>query len=137
MSKTRSVGRPSSYHESYCEAVVQHMQAGASLTSFAAEINVARSTINEWMEAHPEFSEAVKRGKAKCAAWWEARGRSIAETGGGPGANTMVIFGLKNMSPDDWADATKVEHSNPDGTLRPTVIKIVAANDRSDDPATS
>ena len=39
-----------------------------SLTSFAAEIDVARDTIADWASVHPEFSVAVKRGKKKCAA---------------------------------------------------------------------
>jgi hypothetical protein len=87
------------------------MQEGASLTSFAAEIGVARSSINEWMEHNPEFSEAVKIAKAKCAAWWEARGRALAQAGGGPGAATAVIFGLKNMAPEDWRDKVETHHS--------------------------
>ncbi|GGB14975.1 hypothetical protein GCM10011380_00480 [Sphingomonas metalli] len=33
---------------------------------------------------------------------------------------------------------TQVEHSNPDGTLKqPTVVRIVAADDRSDDQASA
>jgi len=112
-------GRPTLYEPDYCEAVVKHMADGASLTSFAAEIDVARSTINEWMEVHPEFSEAVRRAKAKCAAWWEKRGRSIAETGGGPGAGTLVMFGLKNMGADDWSDKQEIDHRSADGSMTP------------------
>jgi len=112
-------GRPTLYDPSYCEAVVAHMATGASLTSFAAEIDVARDTISEWGNVHPEFSVAVKRGKAKCAAWWEARGRSIAEKGGGPGAGTLVMFGLKNMGADDWSDASQVDHRSTDGSMTP------------------
>lgn len=102
-------GRPSTYKEAYCDLVIEHMTEGASLTSFAAEIGVARSTINEWMEHNPEFSEAVKIGKAKCAAWWEKVGRVNAVEGGGNA--TLVIFGLKNMSADDWREKQEVEHS--------------------------
>lgn len=102
-------GRPSKYQESYCDLVIEHMGEGASLTSFAAEIGVARSSINEWMEEHPEFSEAVKIGKAKCSAWWEKIGRVNAKEGGGNA--TLVIFGLKNMAPDDWREKQEVEHS--------------------------
>jgi hypothetical protein len=114
-------GRPTLYDPAYCEAVVVHMADGASLTSFAAEIDVARSTINEWMDVHPEFSEAVRRAKAKCAAWWEKRGRSIAETGGGPGAGTLVMFGLKNMGADDWSDKQEIDHRSTDGSMTPKV----------------
>lgn len=135
MTEKRPVGRPSLYDPAYCAQVVEHMADGASLTSFAAEVDVARSTINEWMDAHTEFSEAVKRGKAKCAAWWELQGRTIAQKGGGPGANTLVIFGLKNMSPDDWRDKQEVDHSSSDGSMKPQVIEFVtpqAADARED-----
>lgn len=100
-----TAGRPSKYEAAFCEQVIAHMADGASLTSFAAEINVARSSLNEWMAQHEEFSEAVKIGKAKCAAWWEKMGRLNAASG--EGNATLVIFGLKNMAPDDWREKTE------------------------------
>ena len=108
-------GRPSTYKPTYCDLVIEHMTEGASLTSFAAEIGVARSTINEWMEHHKEFSEAVNTGKAKCAAWWEKVARTNAVNG--TGNATLTVFGLKNMGQDDWRDKTesKVEQ---DTTMR-------------------
>jgi hypothetical protein len=106
-------GRPTTYKPEYCEAVVEHMAEGASITSFAASVGAARSTINEWMEHNEEFSEAVKKGKALCAAWWEKIGRAQALDG--KGNATLVIFGLKNMAAVDWREKTQTEHSGPDG----------------------
>ena len=106
-------GRPSRYKEAYCNEVVSFMAQGYSLTAFAGEIGVARSTINEWMEHHPDFSEAVKVAKAKCARWWEDRNRKNAEEGGGNA--TAAIFGLKNMAPDDWREKTEHELTGKDG----------------------
>lgn len=103
-------GRPTKYKPEYCERVIDHMKDGASLTSFAAEIEVARSTINEWMGNYPEFSEAVKKGKAKCASWWERLGREGAQ--GGDVNPTLVIFGLKNMAADDWRDKQEIDHTS-------------------------
>jgi len=130
-----TAGRPSKYDPDYCDQIMEHMQEGASIASFAAEIGVARSTINQWAEDYLEFSEALKIGKAKCAAWWERQLRGIAVAGGGPGAATAVIFGLKNMAADDWRDKQEVDHTNSDGTLKPTTITIVAADDKRNDPA--
>lgn len=131
------VGRPSKYQVAYGNLLIEHLAEGASIASFAAEIGVARSTINQWAEDHPEFSEALKVGKAKCAAWWEVRLRNIAIAGGGPGAATAVIFGLKNMAADDWREKQDIAVTNPDGSLKPQVVRIVAASvshdDRSDD----
>lgn len=118
-----SRGRPTKYKPEYAKSVIEHMADGASLTSFAAEIGVARSTINEWMEHNPEFSESVKVAKAKCAAWWEKLGRNNAMTGDGNA--TLVIFGLKNMGIEDWRDRKDVDLSSSDGSMTPKVIERV------------
>ena len=123
----RPVGRPSKYRPEYCDMVVDHMSEGASLTSFAAEIDVSRETISEWSRVHPEFSVAVKKGKAKCAAWWERLGRTGAM--GGDVNPTLVIFGLKNMAAYDWRDKQELAHTSPDGSMSPkdTGAAVLAA----------
>lgn len=118
------VGRPSKYKPEYCQMIIDHMAEGASMTSFAAEIDVARSTLNEWVEEHPDFSEAVKKGKAKCAAWWERVGRKNAITGDGNA--TLVIFGLKNMGAEDWRDKQEIDHTTNGKDIQPTRIELVA-----------
>jgi len=102
-------GRPTTYDPAYCQAVIEHMSEGASLTSFAASVDCSRATINVWMDAHPEFLEAVKIGKSKCATWWEKVSRTNAVEGGGNA--TLCIFGLKNMAPDEWREKQEIEHS--------------------------
>ena len=104
-----SAGRPTTYKPEYCQAVIEHMSEGASLTSFAASVDCSRATINVWMDANPEFLEAVKTGKAKCATWWEKVSRTNAVEGGGNA--TLCIFGLKNMAPDEWREKQEIEHS--------------------------
>jgi len=116
-------GRPTKYKPEYSKRVIEHMADGASLTSFAAEVGVARSTINMWMEDNPKFSESVKIAKAKCAAWWEKLGRNNAVTGDGNA--TLVIFGLKNMGIEDWRDRKDVDLSSTDGSMTPKVIERV------------
>ena len=131
------VGRPTKFKPAYSDMLIEHMNEGASIASFAAEIGVARSTINQWAEDHDEFSEALKIGKAKCAAWWETKLRAIAVAGGGPGAATAVIFGLKNMASDDWRDKQEMDHTSSDGSMtpKPTTIRIIGPDDGSDDTA--
>lgn len=118
-------GRPTLYRPEYCDAIVAHMAEGASATSFAASVGVCRETISEWAATHPEFSVAVKKGKAACATWWEALGRKNAATGAG--SATLVIFGLKNMAPDEWREKQEIDHRSTDGTMSPTRIEIVPA----------
>ena len=96
------------------------MATGLSLTAFAGDIGVARSTINEWMEHFPEFSEAVKVGKAKRTAWLE---RSLLSAESGPHV-TSRIFALKNADPEEWREKVHQEQSG-----RVTVVEIVQFED--------
>lgn len=111
----KPVGRPTKYDPVYADQVVDAMREGLSLTAFAGLIGVARSTINEWMTAHPEFSEAVSRGKACRLLHWERAALNVAARGGGPGTATVIVFGLKNMGGDEWSDTVRQEHSGPGG----------------------
>lgn len=109
--------RPMIYRPEFCEAVIQHMREGASLTSFAASVGVARSTINFWIGEHPDFADAVGVAKAACAAWWEGVARQNAVTGAGNA--TLTVFGLCNMGRDDWRQRQEIDHSSSDGTMSP------------------
>lgn len=115
-------GRPSKYDPLYCRTVVEHLTDGSSLTSFAASIDVARSTINEWMAAYPEFSEACARAKAKASAWWERQGRLIAANGGSSAQGSMAQFGMKNMGADDWKESSQIDHRSGDGSMSPPTL---------------
>lgn len=102
-------GRPSKYDPAYCEAILKHCEDGSSISSFAASLNVSRSTITQWGNEHPEFSSAVKAAKAKVAAWYDKTARKVAVDGGGNA--TICIFGLKNFDEEDFRDKVETEHS--------------------------
>lgn len=70
------VGRPSLYREDYCAKVVELGSEGMSVVEMAAEIGVARNTLEtEWPGKHPEFLEAFTRARELSQAWWERTGR--------------------------------------------------------------
>lgn len=104
-----TAGRPSKYDPAYCDAIKAFCEDGASISSFAASIDVCRDTISEWASVHPDFSAAVKVAKAKVAAWYDKTGREIAKNGGGNA--TICIFGLKNFDSEDFRDKVETEHS--------------------------
>lgn len=111
MATRKSVGRPTLYKRAYCEAMVTFCREGYSITAYAGEIGVSRDTLSEWGKTHSEFSVALSRAKAAAARWWEERGRKVGEKGGGPGTATMIVFQLRNMAGDDFAEKSEVEHS--------------------------
>lgn len=100
-------GRPTKYEPRFCDEVVSIMKTGLSLTAFAGEIGVARSTINEWMGSFPEFSEACKKGQAARVRYLE---QTLLDGNAGPYV-TARIFALKNADPDEWRDKREVLHA--------------------------
>lgn len=140
-----AVGRPSLYKRQYCNQVVTFCADGWSLASFAAEIGVARSTIQQWAADHAEFSVALSRAKAAAAKWWEGKARRVAESGGGPGTASVVIFALRNFAQDDYRDkrepAMKVALPALPRAIRPRALlpeqrHPAAADDPGSNPAT-
>jgi hypothetical protein len=97
------------------QAVLDDMANGFSLTAFAGLIGTCRATLNVWMDEHPEFLEAVTKGKALQLRAWEKDARNIAHGHGGPGASTMVVFGLCNMGDGEWRNRQDHTHAGPGG----------------------
>ena len=91
------------------------MAKGYSLTAFAGILGVNRDTIDAWMHAHQEFSEACRRAKAKRLLQWERAAMKVAAKGGGHGQSQIIAFGLKNMGGNEWRDKQEHEHSGPRG----------------------
>lgn len=72
---TGTRGRPTKYDPKYCQQIIDYMSDGSSLTAFAADINVVKSTVYEWIKNVPEFKEASDIARQKCQAWWEKQGQ--------------------------------------------------------------
>lgn len=106
-------GRPTKYDDTFCDAIIDFMADGYSVTAFAGSIRVSRSTVYKWAEDHPEFSDALETAQAAAALWWEDKLRDCAEKG--EGNATASIFGLKNRAAADWRDKQSYEHSGPNG----------------------
>lgn len=123
-------GRPSVYDPAFCELAETTLSKGYSLAVLAGEIGVSRQTVDTWQNTHPEFLDAIKRGRAKGARVWEDRLAKLADAN--VGNVTAVIFGLKNRLADDWRDKQEIEHS---GGLEVTKIELVAPGHDGDGEA--
>lgn len=101
-------GRPSEYRQSYCDEIINLMGGeGLSLTAAGADLGFAKQTMHNWMDAYPEFLDAVKIGQAKRQLFLERR---LLSEGEGPRV-TSSIFALKNTGTGDWRDKHEHEHS--------------------------
>jgi hypothetical protein len=61
-------GRPTLYREEYTEQALKLCRLGATDRELADFFDVSEQTINAWKDAHPEFLESLKDGKAKADA---------------------------------------------------------------------
>jgi hypothetical protein len=127
-------GRPTSYREEYAEQVLKLCRLGATDRELANFFAVSEQTINAWKDAHPEFLESLKAGKAKADAevadklFRRATGYSheavkifmpsgasepvyAAYTEHYAPDPTSCIFWLKNRRPDLWRDVQGREHA--------------------------
>lgn len=100
-------GRPTDFRPELGEQILQQMEQGFSLAAAAAELNIHRQRVYEWMERHPEFADTVKLAQVKRQRFLEKR---LLTSDQGP-VITSTIFALKNAGPEDWRDKREVEHS--------------------------
>lgn len=92
------------------------MAEGRSLDGCAALLGVHPDSLYEWQKVHPEFSEAVRAGRAAATTFWENRLLDVAH--GQPGNAQAIQWALRNRSraATGWHhDSQRVEHSGPDG----------------------
>jgi transposase-like protein len=122
-------GRPTSYRPEFCQRVVALMAEGRSLEGCAALLGVHPDSLYEWQKVHPEFSEAVRAGRAAATTFWENRLLDVAN--GGSGNAQAIQWALRNRSraASGWHhDSQKFEHSGPDGA--PVAIEASASSGR-------
>ena len=119
-------GRPSTYKDEYCDAVIEWGAEGKSRTWMAAKIGVHRDTIYAWEKAHPRFSDALKRAKALEQMWWEDAGQD------GMGAYKFngQVWGRSMAArfPEDWREVSRQERTGPDGGPQEHVVTTDATD---------
>ncbi len=143
------VGRPTSYKDAYAEQGRKLCLLGATNPELAAFFDVATSTVDKWIAERPEFSGAVKEGRAVADAqvgerlYQRAIGYSHAEdkifnnngtplivptTKQYPPDTTACIFWLKNRQRDKWRDRLDHEHS---GEVKITKIETTIVDPKN------
>lgn len=106
-------GRPEEYKPEYCEKVIELGRLGYSHAMIAAELDVARQTLHNWSDRHPEFLDAITRARDLAQAWFELKGMNGLET---PGFNASLW--AKQVScrfPDDYTEKSKTELTGANG----------------------
>jgi hypothetical protein len=102
----RKVGRPSKYHTSFCDLVLDLGAEGKSKAQIAAALGISRETLHAWCKQYPAFSDAIKAAADLALAWWENAGQTNMTRQGFNA--TAFIFQMKNRFRDDYRDASEI-----------------------------
>lgn len=140
--QTRGRGRPSKYKPEYAHIAKKLCELGATDAELADAFDVEVSTIWYWQVRHPEFSSAIKAGKAPAderverslfqravGYTFDSEEIKVVSLGGRSGSEiervpvkkhvppdtTAQIFWLKNRRKALWRDVHKLEHTGEDG----------------------
>lgn len=129
--QTEKLGRPSKFDPEKCVQAEKLAKLGATDKEIADFFEVTEQTLNNWKQAHPDFFESLKRGKAVAdaevasklfhrATGYEHPEDKIFQYEGMPVVVPTIkhyppdtvacIFWLKNRRPELWRDKQDVEH---------------------------
>lgn len=97
-------GRPTKFKKEYIEQVYNLCLLGKTNEEISEIFEVSTVTLHAWMNQHPEFLNALKRGKgiADCEVVNALRSKALS------GDTTACIFWLKNRQPKQWRDRREV-----------------------------
>jgi hypothetical protein len=131
------MGRPTKYKTEYCEQATKLCRLGATDEELADFFEVNTDTIYEWQKVHPEFSEALKKGKlladaevadklyqraigyigktTKFATYEGQISDSMEVEEHYPPDTTAAIFWLKNRQRKKWRDKVETGFTDGDG----------------------
>ena len=125
------MARPTKYTDEMPAVVLDFLAQGKSIAQFAASIGVHRSTIYEWAEHHPEFSDALSLAKESSEAYWEneIQGMMYSRDVNAP----LVKLYMANRF--GWSDKTEVDSKSSDGSMtpQPVVIELAGPDFESDE----
>lgn len=137
----RGRGRPTKYRRAFAEQAKRLCKLGATNAELADFFEVSVRTVDLWIVQHPEFSRALKVGKAVAdqrveralyqrAVGYEHDEDDIRTVGVGKGLSeivvtrmrkhippdpTSIIYWLKNRKSAQWRDLKAVEVSGAGG----------------------
>lgn len=105
------------------------------LAQIARDWEVARETLYEWAKHHPEFSNALRKGRQFCEAWWMDWGKNAMINRNAASSLGYYVWMTKNLfawNPDNAADSSERPAPSvvyyPDGKVAAVIGHVEEAN---------
>ena len=97
-------GRPSLYRAEFCDRIIALGALGYSQAMMAADLGVAKGTVNLWADSHPDFRDALARARTLSQCWWEAKAQASLDDRNFNAA--LWERSVKSRFRDDYTDRT-------------------------------
>lgn len=122
MTEKKPFGRPTKYREEFCEKVIELGKQGYSKAMIAASLDIARETLDQWIDLIPDFSDAMKIAITQSQFWWE---KTAQENLGNNQFNSPLWSkSMPARFPRDYSDRSKVELTGANGGAVEVITKI-------------
>ena len=122
-------GRPTDYRPEYCDDVIEWGKLGKSKAWMCASLDIARTTLDLWIETHPEFSYAMDKALTNSQLWWEDAGQRGMETQGFSAPIWSRSMGAR--FPNDWREKSETTSTINKGSGWDEVFAQVSNKSRS------
>ena len=103
------MGAPIKYRPEMCQTAISYLGQGFSVTALAGKLDVTRETLYQWQDKFPDFSDAIRQGRAKGQASYEQIMRGQAN-GKNKGNAASLAFAMRNLYPADYMEKSTVDH---------------------------
>ena len=112
-----AAGRPSDYRPEYCEQVIEFGRLGLSVAQMASRLEASKQALLRWVDANPEFRNAMEIARSHSQAWWEEMGQAnlIMPKDSGVFQGSVWSRSMAARFPDDWRENKGVELTGKDG----------------------
>jgi hypothetical protein len=133
--ETRPVGRPSLYDPAYCEEAISLGKIGKSTEAIGAILGVGTATLYRWMDAHPEFREAISVAKDMELHWWEDQAMAyMVENRESDKLNASIwARSMAARFPKKYRESTKTEITGADGAPLLSGINVTFVKPKEED----
>jgi hypothetical protein len=110
-------GRPTNYRPEYCERVIEMGRHGFSVAQMASQLGTSKQTLLRWVDANPEFRDAMEIARSHSQAWWEAMGQAnlVMPKDSGTFQGSVWSRSMAARFPDDWRENKGVELTGANG----------------------
>ena len=90
------------------------------------KLNICHKTLTNYLKKYPHLDERLKQEKINAIGYVESKMFERIEEGSDP----MIMFFLKTQA--GYRETNKIEHTNPDGSMREPVLIILPDNHREE-----